>query len=335
MINKKLALIDEHTSPLFRIMWVYNSDDRNRKHFGNNICAFHIGNGNIISVAHNLRTESRLLNSMDEELFQNEIFPSLNDAQKKLFLNYYQLDTIAGKRHATTADQNITNSIMETYRQINYDTRWITLIKKNICSPYLIIQFRDKDFYHDASMTKSFDESNHFAEPALNRHTFLIKLELQKAFYSNDIALYKIQDQSRSLIERIPFIEPDFSMLENDTTDFYCVQSSPGSYLGRLINRATIEGFVDNWSSFRDSFDGNYIMEGMRYLIKGYFRFGSSGAPYVYYHQEEGQFKVNAIQSEASPIQLSIKNNREGNFQYVNAIATPLKNIQQDLQQYL
>ena len=73
-------------------------------------------------------------------------------------------------------------------------------------------------------------------------------------------------------------------------------------------------------------------MDGLRYLIRGYFRFGSSGAPYVYYSEAEGQFKVNAIQSEASPIQLSINNNREGNYQYVNAIASPLKNIQGELE---
>ena len=75
-------------------------------------------------------------------------------------------------------------------------------------------------------------------------------------------------------------------------------------------------------------------MDGLRYLIRGYFRFGSSGAPYVYYNADEGQFKVNAIQSEASPIQLSINNSRDGNFQYVNAIASPLKNIKEEIEKY-
>ena len=42
-----------------------------------------------------------------------------------------------------------------------------------------------------------------------------------------------------------------------------------------------------------------------------------------------------AIQSEACPIQLSIDNKREGNFQYVNAIATPLNNIKEKLEYYL
>ncbi|MEJ7823754.1 MAG: hypothetical protein WKF85_15645 [Chitinophagaceae bacterium] len=73
----------------------------------------------------------------------------------------------------------------------------------------------------------------------------------------------------------------------------------------------------------------------MRYLIKGYFRFGSSGAPYVFYDEENDIFKVNAIQSEACAIQLSINNNMNGNFQYVNAIASPLKIIQDRLEQHL
>ena len=72
----------------------------------------------------------------------------------------------------------------------------------------------------------------------------------------------------------------------------------------------------------------------MRYLIKGYFRFGSSGAPYIR-RNEQGRFVVNAIQSEASPIQLSIGNAREGNFQYVNAIASPLSGIEEQLRNHL
>jgi hypothetical protein len=76
-------------------------------------------------------------------------------------------------------------------------------------------------------------------------------------------------------------------------------------------------------------------LEGLRYLIKGYFRFGSSGAPYLVYNSELNEFEANAIQSEACPIQLSISNKRDGNFQYVNAIATPLSNIKDHLEKLL
>ena len=42
---------------------------------------------------------------------------------------------------------------------------------------------------------------------------------------------------------------------------------------------------------------------------------------------------VNAIQSEASPLQLSINNTMAGNFQYVNAIASPLAMIKDKLRE--
>ena len=46
-------------------------------------------------------------------------------------------------------------------------------------------------------------------------------------------------------------------------------------------------------------------------------------------------FKANAIQSEACPIQLSINNNRDGNFQYINALASPFGIIKDRLEKYL
>ena len=334
MISKKLELINEQTSPLFRIMWVYNPEDPNRKQFGNNICAFHIGNGLILTVAHNLRSESGVVNSIDETIYQTEIFPQLNQVQNQLFAQYYLLDKKTNKRYANITDQNISKTIIETFRQIKFDTRWATLNDRNICTPHLIIQFRDNLFYNDPSLTENFGSTSNFSEPILNRHTFLIKLELQKAFYSNDIALYKIVETNQEVINRLPSLTPDFNILDNNVSNLYCIQSSPGSFLGRLLNNATIEGHSDNWSSFNDRIGGNYVMDGLRYLIRGYFRFGSSGAPYVYYNADEGQFKVNAIQSEASPIQLSINNSRDGNFQYVNAIASPLKNIKEEIEKY-
>ena len=62
------------------------------------------------------------------------------------------------------------------------------------------------------------------------------------------------------------------------------------------------------------------------------FRIGSSGAPYFSYDEEKNIFKANASQSEASPIQLSIAGNKNGNFQYINAIASPLVIIQEELE---
>ena len=52
MSTKAIELIDEQTSPLFRIMFIHNMNEPARRHFDNNICAFHIGQGLILSVAH-------------------------------------------------------------------------------------------------------------------------------------------------------------------------------------------------------------------------------------------------------------------------------------------
>ena len=62
---------------------------------------------------------------------------------------------------------------------------------------------------------------------------------------------------------------------------------------------------------------------------------GLEGDFQKFYDKENKQFKVNAIQSEACPIQLSINNNRDGNFQYVNALASPLNIIEEKLKRYL
>jgi hypothetical protein len=94
-----------------------------------------------------------------------------------------------------------------------------------------------------------------------------------------------------------------------------------------MINEANIEGLIDQYTPFKDDFGGNYNLQGLRYLIKGYFRFGSSGAPYIKFDQASQTFKVNAVQSEACPIQLEINSSRVGNYQFINAIATPLANI--------
>ena len=335
MINKKLALTNEQTSPLFRIMWIHNVNEPNRRQFDNNISAFHIGNGYVMSVAHNLRTESVLIKSIPETIFQQEVLPKLNPVQAQLFHQCYILDTATRKRYINIVNQPDIQTIANTMKSINFDTRWVTYTERNICTPHLIVQFKDPLFYNSEALTNCFDATTYFPEQALNRHTFLIELQLVEAFYHADIALYKIVNTSKDVIDNLPSIQINYDILDDNKTDFYCLQSSPGGFLGRLINKAQIEGFLDHHGSFEDRIGGNYIFEGLRYLIKGYFRFGSSGAPYVYYDHESEQFKVNAVQSEACPIQLSINNNREGNFQYVNALASPLNIIKERLQQHL
>ena len=335
MAYNKLSFIGEQTSPLFRIMWVTNPTDLTHRHFDNNISAFHIGNGLIVSVAHNLRTENPLLKSIDDKIYETEILPGLNTAQKILFNQCYLPDGKTGKRHAQINNPTYIQSISEALRAIHFDTRWLTLTEKKISAPNLIIQFSNNLFYNDPDLTKNFDSGNYFFEPSLSRHTFLLQLELVSAFYSSDIAVYRITGAPAEIIDKIPAVEVDFSIADDINDGMYCLQSSPAGFLGRLLNKAWIEGYMDHYQVFNDRIGGNYILEGNRYLIRGYFRFGSSGAPYLIYNSVNDSFQVNAVQSEASPIQLSINNSREGNYQYVNAIASPLNLIEKDLRKLM
>lgn len=335
MLTKQLELTNEQTSPLFRLMWVNDINEPNRRHFDNNICAFHIGKGFILSVAHNLRGEAQIFKSIEQTVFVADVLPHLNPTQILLFDKCYPLDNATNKRYLNIVDQNDIQTIISTLQQINYDTRWLTQMQSNMCKPHMIIQFKNNQFYNDPTLTDYFNANTYFPEPALNRYTFLVEVELVEAFYNEDIALYKIINTHQDIINILPTIVPDFSILPDNQSNYYCLQSSPNGFLGILLNKAQIEGYLDHHGTFADRFGGNYTFEGLRYLIKGYFRFGSSGAPYVYFDSEVDKFKVNAVQSGACPIQLSINNNREGNFQYVNAIASPLNIIEDRLNVHL
>lgn len=334
-LSKQLELTNEQTSPLFRIMWIQNCEEPHRRHFENNICAFHIGKGFILSVAHNLKVEANIFKSIDNALYLTSIFPLLNTEQRQLFENCYPLEAGTGKRYANITNPNDFQNIINLLKQINFDTRWTTMMKYGISKPHLVIQFRNDLFYNNPELSKHFNHLTSFAEPSIHRHTFLVEVELVEGFYNEDIALYKIINTPKAVIDAMPSLEIDYTLLEDTQENYYCLQSSPTSEIGKLLNKAQIDGFTEHFAIFNERFEGNYNLEGLRYLIKGYFRFGSSGAPYVLYEEKTNQFKVNAVQSEACPIQLSINNQRDGNFQYINAIATPLQVIRERLETHI
>lgn len=334
-LNKQLELTNEQTSPLFRIMWIQNKNEPHRRHFENNICAFHIGNGYILSVAHNLKTESNIFKSIDNGIYLTDIFPYLNSEQAQLFESCYPLELANQKRYANITNPNDYQNIINLLKQINFDTRWTTMMDRKICNPHLVIQFKNNLFYNNPELTSYFNPTTYFAETAIQRHTFLVAVKLVEAFYNEDIALYKIINTPQAIIDAMPSLEVDYTLLDDNQENYYCLQSSPTSEIGKLLNKAQIDGFTEHFAIFQERIGGNYNLEGLRYLIKGYFRFGSSGAPYVFYDSKTNSFKVNAIQSEACPIQLSINNQRDGNFQYINAIASPLQIIQERLEKHL
>jgi len=316
-------------------MWAYNIDEPQKRSFENNICAFHIGNGYFLSVAHNLRIQAGFYKSIGEALYKKELFPILDGSQTRFLDQHYFIDEYTQKRYLNSHEPAAIQHIVNILKQKRFDTRWVTLAEKKVCTPCLVFNFQDNAFYNDTAATRLFAPERQFAEPAIHKYTFLVEVELVKAFYSADIALYRIVNTPREIIDKIPHAEIDFEFLDESVKNFHCLQSSPSGPTGRLLNEAHIEGMLDHFGIFQDEVGGNYIFDGYRYLVKGYFRFGSSGAPYLYYDAQREKYIVNAIQSEASGIQLSIKNDREGNFQYINAIASPLYIIKDELEKYL
>jgi hypothetical protein len=335
LINKKHALIDETTSPLQRMMWIYNVDEPQKRTFENNICTFHIGNGYFLSVAHNLRLQAGFYRSINEATYKKELLPILDGSQTRFLDQHYFIDEYTQKRYLNNTDPASMQKIIEILKQKLFDTRWVSLAQKGICKPYLVFQFRNSAFYNDPAISQQFNKNMLMFDNDTHKYTFLVEMELVNAFYGADIALYRTVGLSPEAISKIPSVEVNFDFLDDGTDKLYCLQSSPSGPAGRLLNEAKIEGMLDHFGIFNDDIGGNYIFEGYRYLIKGYFRFGSSGAPYLFYDSTSNKYVVNAIQSEASGIQLSIKNDREGNFQYINAIASPLYIIKDELKKYL
>lgn len=335
MANSKRQLIDEQTSPLHRIMWVYNIEDPAHRSFENNVCAFHIGNGYFLSVAHSLYGQAGHIRSISDELFQKELLYKMDGAQKAFFDQHYFFDDYQRKYYINNHEPATLQGIAAMLRQKRFDTRWLTLASKKIARPHVVIQFSDSNFYGGQDFARMLPEYQVVWEAAIHKHTFLLEMELVESFASADIALFKIVNTPDEIIKLIPAIEICTDFLEEDPGSILCLQSAPSSTSGRLLNEARIEGMLEQFNIFPDDIGGPIIFEGLRYLLKGYFRFGSSGAPYLYRDPLTGSYKANAVQSEASGIQLSIKNDREGNFQYINAIATPLYVIKDSLARHL
>ena len=331
MITSKRQFIDEQTSPLHRIMWLYNPSEPKRRSFENNICAFHVGNGYFLSVAHNLRVPAGYFKSIDLDLYQKELLYKIDGAQKMFLDQHYFTDDYTRKMYLNNVDQAGLNGIASILKQKRFDTRWEAMAQKKICTPHLVIQFRNGNFYDDPDLTPLIPAERVVYEPEAGKYSFLVEVELVKAFYSADIALYRIINTTREIIDRIPAVDINTDFLEETPEKMHCVQSAPNSPVGRLLNDAHIEGMLDHFELLHDETGGNYTMDGFRYLVKGYFRFGSSGAPYVFFDQARGRYVVNAVQSEASGIHMSIRNDKEGNFQYTNAIVSPLYIIRHEL----
>jgi len=282
MNPSKQKLIDERSSPLFRIMSIYDDTDPQRRAFEGNINAFHIGDGYILSVAHYLRSRFPLVRSTTDAFFQSEILRKFPKSEVNQLSRCFPVDASTQKRNLTVSDVKSAERLIKKFTEYKCDTTVQTLYAQNVCKPFLIIQSQQRQFFNDQKVTAQIDQRHIFHDSTGNRYTFLLELELVKLFLAQDIAIYRTVNVSPDVIRLLPFISLDYSLYDDDCSDIYCLQNSPsGTNLGRLLNRAQIEGILDQHSIQGDDITGKYIFEGLRYLIRGYFRFGSSGAPYV------------------------------------------------------
>jgi len=323
-------LIREDTSPLFRIMSGYDIAFPNMRRFENSICAFHIGNGYFLSVSHALIFFNNIPRSLSSAAF-NSIIASASPQSQQIIQQNYAVDQ-ALQKYRWNEDTQSVQPLLQAFPEIGYDTRYPNLYNNGICAPYLLMQFKANAFLGNAGFNHRFTHGHYFYEQDINRHTFLLDLKLHRIVVSSDIAIYKIDDVFADLVPVIPRIEVEFDIHEIGDSNYYCLQGAPINELGRMLHKSQIEGYIDHFSPQLRHANQSYIFEGNRYLIKGFFRFGSSGAPYLHYDHENDNFKVNAIQSEACPLQMVIQGNRDNNAQYVNAIATPLNNAKMEIE---
>ena len=299
MDNAYLKLIGEQTSPLHQMHWVYNAAEPQKRILENGSCAVHIGGGYFLTVAHDLRTQTGFPKVMPEDLYLNEILPKLDGAQKMFLEQCYASNPATKKKYLTTADHQHAEQLTKIFKQKRFDTRRITLSKKNVCKPHLVLQFRNNLYYNDPGLTMAFDPAMQFTEVESNKHNFLVELELIKACFPEDIALFKAVGISEQAAARIPSIPVGYLASDKQPEKLLCLQNAPFGSTGRLINKVSVLGVIDHYEVFHDDVGGNFTLDGYRYLVEGYLSKGTAGAPYLLQDGTTGKYRVIAIQSES------------------------------------
>lgn len=327
-MNKFYNLIDELNSPLTRIAL----SNHKFKEFSGDFLATHIGSGYFISVFHPFLGNyiPRRIANHEYEILINKV------SQHRALLNKHYISKdgfrqLSNMPEDVNQNRKVGKEILELLKGAGFD---ITIngeyIKGNI-RPVAAFSFKENLFFKQNDLTKKFKAEHIVDEGPFKRTSFLIELEIVFYDIGNDLAVFKVKDIDKDVIDIIPFIELDYTLLDfTSTQNLLCIQGSPTTTLGKTLNKSFIEGIVDNVSLQPN----NTLFEGTRYLIKTYFRFGSSGAPYVFYDEVKDKFVLNAVQSEACPIQMDINGIRNG-MQYTHALASPIRNIQDKIQKLI
>lgn len=320
--NKHYDLIEENTSPLYRLSFV----NQDVTLFENTSLTSHIGNGYFITVNHTLNAfrMPRILSLND----YNQVIrrsAEIADLFNRYFIEDNSKMIINPSLPPLQPEQEhlIANQIMTILSESGYDLTFLNEMKKGHIKPVVVLTFRGHKIFNEPTLTSMFKRNHIIDDSMFNRTSFVIDLELVTNSPNDDIAIYKAINVEEKVIKAIPKVSLDFSLLDfSSDTPLYCLQCAPSSELGRTLNKSSIEGIVDNLTLQ----SVGKVHDGFRYLLKTYFRFGSSGAPYLTYNENSGMFSLNAIQSEACPIQMDINGMRNG-MQYTHALATPIANI--------
>jgi hypothetical protein len=117
-------------------MSVYNSSAPN-KFFANNICAFHVGKGIIVSVAHNLRQLERLPPILSDHFYQTELLSKFNPADIPQFEQAYSLIPGTNQRVAKGLNQQTVEQLAKKLDDAKVDRRYSKLYSENCCKPFL------------------------------------------------------------------------------------------------------------------------------------------------------------------------------------------------------
>ncbi len=105
MLQQKQSLINELTTPLFRLKPAFNHGDTAQTAYAGHILGFHVGNGIVVSVAHHLRTSLLPLYTLTNNEFLNVLRPLLTPVEQAQFDASYQLNQQTNKRYFSASPQ--------------------------------------------------------------------------------------------------------------------------------------------------------------------------------------------------------------------------------------
>jgi hypothetical protein len=260
--------------------------------------------------------------------YDSKVTPSLAKPDLDFFNKHYKLNKSTDEyEYAVANTEKQVEKLRKIASQIDLDLKTPAQLERQAVTQFVVAQFRQDAFYGDTSLNSHFKPAHHFHENENGVFTFMMEAMPIRILWEQDLSIYRLVAPDARVLAALPAAVATFDEIAIGDT-LYPLQNSPTSDFGRLVNRSVVEGLLDEHSPVRQH---SIVRQGSRYLIKGFFRFGSSGAPYFRWNADEARFEVVAIQSAAAPIQLTVGGSMQDNFQWVSGIATPLAPIKSEL----